>query len=150
MNEREYRALRRTLDAEYHKNVEALDRVWRLAHLDGAPLPTDQSVPQPPAEALPSGEENHEARRAGSGDVIAAVREAIEEIEGRFTWVEVSAGLEALNTETAFKRPTINQVLRRLVHERELAVIEKGRGKRASVYQKSAELPGPTRTRSDV
>jgi len=116
MNEREYRKLSAQIEQRYREDIAALDRIWQLAK--------------------PSANGTSRAVKGTRGVVQDGVRAAIGEINGKFTLRDVEHWIRANKPDlhdTA--RTTISGTLKRLVGK-EIEVLEAGKGKRATVYQK--------------
>jgi len=157
MDESEYLGMRRRLQndheaavAEYHKNIDALERVWWLSHPGGEEPPQlaprrqttrpPKTPPLSPAEdqdqTSSSPQPDNDLPRAEPGEITMAVRQAVDATTDDFTWRDIQERLNVESPDDEFSRPTINQVLRRLTHEGQIEVVKPGSGRRSTVYRK--------------
>jgi hypothetical protein len=138
MNDAEYLHLRRQIESEYSQNLDALNRVWRLAN--------GSSEPPTPSLAM-TGELRS---RSGRGEIMTAIRENLNALSGNFTWKAIRDRLSEARPELPANRTTISQVLRKLTDLGEINEVESGRGKRPAIYctiqppeGQTDELPPP-------
>lgn len=119
MNEREYNKLKRAIEAEYHRKLEALEMVWRMS---GGAFPTDSK---------PAG------LTLGRGSTLNAVRSVLEDLQGEFTLRDVAQEITAKDPAfvATMKRSSISSTLKRLAEKGEIELVAAGSGKRASRYR---------------
>jgi hypothetical protein len=148
MTRDEYDSLCRQVAEEHRKNVEALDRVFRLSQ--GLVTKPGRSIPD---SIKPDGEQSSERKKEdadesrgtdsngetatlGKGELLAAVRKAIGrqvEIANAFTILDVIERLQEQGT--AGKKASVGSVFSRLEQKGIIEVLKRGAGRRATVYQ---------------
>ena len=121
MHEREYKKLKREIQAEYDEKIKALEMVWRMS--GGA----SQSASKNSGTAI------------GKGSLLQAVRYALPKISGEFTLREVIKQIQADNPVFAetLKRASLSSTLKRLANDKEIVLVMEGKGKRASKFRRS-------------
>lgn len=120
MKEKEYRNLKTQIEAEYHRKVEALETIWQMAGGDANKLGSQPD------------------KRFGKGSLLKAVRHALEQVKGEFTLRDVQEKIAFADSTFAatVKSASLSSTLKRLEKDRELEIVERGKGKRASKYRK--------------
>ncbi len=125
MHEREYKRIRRKIEAEYHEKLKALETIWKLSGGGDSNSAGGQGTP------------------SGKGQLLRLVRHALEDIRGDFTLHTVEERIR-LNNPTAassLKKSSLSSILKRLAGTREIELIQRGSGKRASTFRKGASPP---------
>ena len=126
MNLREYQGLKAEAEAEYRRKLEAIEMVWKLSGGPGLIAAKN---------GLKSDENGF-----SKGALQEAARHAYKLISGEFTHRDVFNKIAA--TEPAFaelikdKMPSLSGALKRMADDKELVLVEAGRGKRASKYRR--------------
>jgi hypothetical protein len=126
MNLREYQRLKAEAEAEYRRKLEAIETVWRLS---GGPA----------LIAAKNGSKSDE-NVLTKGALQEAARHAYKLLSGEFTHRDVFNKITA--TDPAFaalikdKMPSLSGALKRMADDKELLLIEAGRGKRPSKYRR--------------
>jgi hypothetical protein len=122
--------------------VEALHRVWELAH-DG-----DPSTPVGGGDlrrSLRVSEEPHPlGGYGGLAPLMGAtvlVREAIMRLPDEFSMPDIFEELQHSNPAAQVKRDTISGVLHKLAKQGEIVLQVPGAGKVAATYRKKSSLP---------
>lgn len=130
MTKRDYLRLRAQIEERYRGDLAALDRVWALA--GGGKEDGELAVGTSPVEEFVEGKP-----RRGSVDKL--VRWAIEELSGEFGVQEVQGYLSSKHPEQGrlIPRASISSALVRMSEQGLIAVVEKGLGRRPSVYIKA-------------
>lgn len=121
MKERDYIRLKEQLRREYDEKLRALETVWTMVNKGSLP-----------------GSHRAAVKVAGQkGFIRATVRRVSESFASNFGIREVREALNA-DPETAGKigDAQISTALARLADREELEVVEKGSGKRASIYRR--------------
>jgi hypothetical protein len=139
LTEAEYQALRRQLEEErrkaeeeFDKNMEALERVYRLAKKASLPEAKKSATPDRNGFGSPQAE-----TAIGKGDLLKAVRVAAKEVPDRFTMPQIVTRLRTKGV--AAKRPSVRAALNRLQKLGEIELIAQGIGRRASEYRRVSE-----------
>lgn len=143
LTEAEYEALkarveenRRAAEEKYKKDLEALDRVYRLQKESGRP--------DEPEKPLSSGDDDtrsagNAAKAAiGRGDLSKAVRNVLAKLPDKYEFniLHVVAWLKA---EGIFaKKASVRPVLARLVEDGLIHLLTQGIGRAPSVYRRKA------------
>jgi hypothetical protein len=129
MDEREYGKLRKSLIDEFRKNLEALDRVWGLSN--GTPPPVCGGDELAIAAST--------SRQRSKGEIAALVLVAIENLPDKFSTRDVEAAIKEA-TDQPPERSSISHTLKRMEKDGRLAIVVAGKGKRSTVYRKSASV----------
>lgn len=87
--------------------------------------------------------ENGRTENVRHGDVARAVDSALPSLPAMFTIAEVLEALASARPDREFDRTSVSGCLRRLVDGGTIYEIEKGRGRKMSVYSLQKE-PGPS------
>lgn len=132
MNQAEYCRLREQVDADYKKNREALDRLWRMSNETPPPSMSGNTAVAP--AALAAGQRQQEPNK-----LPAAVEIAVGSCSSPFTVKDVAAALGEQHPDLVAKNSSISHVLRRLVRNGKLELVEIGKGKRPSMYKTLTE-----------
>ena len=119
MQEREYCRLKRQIQDDYTKKLEALDLVWSLS----------TGGQEPPALSP------KDIQRAANGDGQSTISQALAYMPEEFTTKDVCDWL-ATNASNV-DRTTVSHSLKRM---KGLELIEIGRGKRSSRYRKTGAV----------
>jgi len=120
MKEKEYIRLRREIEADYHKKLDALDLIWKMSNKAAAP--SAQFTLRP-------------GSIVGRGSLLSAVRNILTHVQGDFTAKRIAGMVREGNPELHVKTASVSSVLKRLAGNLEIDVIEVGKGKRASTYR---------------
>ncbi len=118
MQEREYRRLRRRIEAEYQEKIKALDMVYQMSNGTAS-----------------KGLEASRTSNAKKGALLNVVRKVLPDIHGEFTQRTVIEKLREKNPDVAVKRASLSSTLRRLADDKEIELLELGAGKRPSRYK---------------
>lgn len=132
MDQRTYNRLRSLIESRYRRELEALEAVWSLAKTGAPGADADAALPA--------------ALRLPHGKAESLVHWAAQTFTERFTLHDVRAVLANAKPEHArdISNAAISTVLRRMADQQQLEIIEAGKGKRPSVYQRiTAEDIGP-------
>lgn len=121
MTQAEYERLKRRIQEEYHANLEALERVWKMAAKSGA------------------GEGDSPAARHKKGRLKEAVREAVTGLQDGFTATDVIDVLQKLYPDLDTSHASVSSTLRRLTESGDIALIQEGSGQRAGTYRRCAK-----------
>jgi len=113
VNEKQYLRLRRQIEDDYKKKLDALETVWRM-------------VSDPAAEPATS----HPRQ-----NLMPLVRDAVATVDGPFTQTDLQEQLAAKNPSASIRRSSLASALRRLVDEGVLEIVERGVGKKPSIYR---------------
>jgi hypothetical protein len=126
MNYREYQRLKADAEAEYHRKIEAIEMVWKLSGGD-AITPTIK-------------DENTNGNGLIRGSLQQAVRQAYKLEPGEFTHRDLFNRIAVLDPAFASKikdkLASVSGCLKRMVNEKELLLVEAGKGKRPSKYRR--------------
>ncbi len=141
MTKAEHDALIAKIEEQARADIAAVQRVYRLtnAHDVVLELPTQTIVVAngTPTIAKPAEQkvaENTAENGPKRGEVRAMVEEAIANIHGPFTYHVVMEVIGMLHPESKPNRTTVSQTLDKMASRNELAVVQKGAGKRATQY----------------
>lgn len=118
MHEREYNRLRREIEAEYRKKLDALEMVWGMSNASRR-----------------SGNETNRTTHARKGALLNIVRSVLPEMQGEFSQRDVLDKVREKNAELDVKRASLSSTLRRLADDKEIDLLELGAGKRPSRYK---------------
>jgi DNA-binding transcriptional ArsR family regulator len=118
MNEREFLRLRRQLDEDYNRKVQALELVWEMAC---GPEP-------PPAHDTPD--------KVGKVAYSAEILAILSKISSVFTVKDVEEAIKRDRPDIKMDRSTISHTLKRAARDDQLAVVETGKGKRPTKYRR--------------
>ena len=105
---------------EYHKKLEAIDTVWKLAGIKEK-----------------SGKSGASGKRGG---LTQEVRQIIQLMRGNFTLRDVEAALKKANANRAIRMPSLSTILLRLSSDSAIKVITPGVGRQATVYAKTESV----------
>jgi len=134
MNEREYERLKKIIQDDYRKKLEALDIVWRVAV---GSSPPGEKLTTAPNGGSAAGDSDEPAESRGV--IMAAVEDAIYQIEGAFTVKSVAPlVMEILPGTQSPERSSISHALKRLADDGRLEVVQLGRGKRPTTYRRAS------------
>ena len=119
MHEREYLRMKRQIEADYRKKLDALELVWGMAGGSASSSPSTSS---------------DELRR---GDLREAIRSAVRDLTGEFRPEDVLDAIRADDELLAalIKPASLSSALKRLAEKGEIELIEAGSGKRPSRYR---------------
>jgi len=147
MTRAEYEKLKRKINDECQRKLEALETVWDLAGDAGAvrTVPTAATPPPTPSVAEPAGAHRPDAEVAyqqlqlaanGRMEVLSLVRANVLPRADEFTMNHVYEAIisEHPGVGGILKKPSITSALTRLVELGDLKLIEKGSGKRPSKF----------------
>jgi hypothetical protein len=132
MDRAEYQQLKQRAETEYRENVNAIERVWAMSQV--ADPSTNGAADSPPRPRRPY--TRRKKAGAGKGALIKAVRTAIDELEGKFTFRQVHEAILNRNRSLVVKRTTLKATMKRLADAGELVIVTQGIGRRATVYLK--------------
>ena len=126
MHEREYAKLRKQIEAEYRRKLDALDIVYELS---GGP-----------ANGVPS-----TGTAIGKGVLAKAVRAAVDRQPDSFTVRDIENRIIEMRPELrkSINRTSISSALKRLAKDSHIVTRKVGRGKRATVYSGQTDLLVP-------
>lgn len=116
MKEREYKRLRLSIEADYKHKIAALELVYSMSNESG----------------LPSGKSS-----TSKGALADAVGKAVSGMTATFNVRQVEEAIRVINPalSNTVKRASISNTLKRL-EGAELELVERGRGKRATIYRR--------------
>jgi len=125
MNQREYERLKADALSEYKRKLDAIEMVWRMS---GGANQTGASS------------NSFLESSVGKGFLSQAIRNALKLLPGEFNIRDVEKQILAIDQALAsrIKRASLSSALKRLEEEKEIVLVEKGKGKRASRYRKAA------------
>jgi hypothetical protein len=132
MKRTEYERLKEQAAADYAANLQALERVWALAQKDEDVSLQNAAEENPPAER--NGSARH-GKRLGKGDLLRAVKDAINSLPLKFTTLDVFDNV-AKQLRTPIARPSVKSVLIRLEKDGYVETVTRGIGRRPSIYRK--------------
>lgn len=134
MNERDYQRLKRSIEDDYRRKMEALETVWQIVR--GV---SDQSPCMPKAAR---------SVEQPAATVISTVEPLLGSLPDVFTIKDVEIRLSEGATRP--ERSSISHALKRMQADGKLAVVETGRGKRPTKYCISSRMPGGKSGRFDL
>jgi hypothetical protein len=115
MNDKECWRLRGKIEASYRKDIEALNRVWRIV-----------------------GKINRASARAGA--LLRVVRPIVEGMDKPFTIRDVEEQIRQQSpTLNPIRLPSITTILTRLVARGVLELVVRGSGRRPSLFRRICE-----------
>lgn len=119
MKEPEYLRLKRRIEADYQRRLDALTMVWEMARDSDA--------------------EHRSRGTPRAGGVRQAVDAAVAAIPGEISVqvVERWIGQQHPDLRDGLKRPSLSQALKRLTNSGVLEVVNRGAGKRPTIYRKA-------------
>jgi hypothetical protein len=122
MHRKEYDRLRAKIEADYQRDLDALERIWAIAGVASPQSKSDSTQPK--------------------GEVMRVIREAVLSISGDVTVQVVEQHIAAAFPDLAsrLKRPSVSSALQRLAADEELEIKELGRGKRPTVYVRRRKI----------
>jgi hypothetical protein len=118
MNEREYERLKKQIVDDCAEKLRALEIVWEMARVDARPA------------AIRSGPKK--------GEVMEAVRSAVNVLTGDFTQKDVTSAVLSIKPDTPLNRASVVSALRRLADDDVITTVEAGKGKRPSVFRRTS------------
>ncbi len=158
MTEERYKEMRKKLDdqfsaaeAEYRKNIEALERVMALERLmppETPPEPPTTSAiwaepslpednePDDPLAGIGLNNEDVEQGQARRGAVLSAVRSVLERLPAQFTWREVSAEIRRHDPQAVFQDHSVRQAMTKCADAGLLELVRQGTGRAPSIYRR--------------
>lgn len=140
MREKDYVRLKAKIDADYRKNLEALERIWSMAR--GTPpaghatpgsatySDTTEKVP-PPATMEPAALSENKAAQG----LAKCVRDFVSTTSDSFTIVDVEKAV--INHIPGVRRVSISTALKRFERRGGVVIVEKGSGRRPSRYRRA-------------
>jgi len=124
MTLQELEALKKQREEEHHKDVEALERVYRMMSKSAHDDDKNGAAKKVAAKT----------RKTGKGDLRDAIVEIVNGIPAEFSTQTV---IELLSDKIPdLKKPSVNVVLNKLVKRGILMLTVKGIGRRPSMYRK--------------
>lgn len=158
MTRDEYDLLKKRIAEQYRQDLEALERIWKLAKgLDcGKPeshraeTPTTTAIAVASAVVLPPPDQPQEPQESQPQaaavesqrfDVLRLVRDVLPLIEGSFSVHDVCRLIFHKQPEYAstLNRSSVTSALNRLVDVKEISLVLAGAGKRASVFSRQPQ-----------
>jgi hypothetical protein len=141
MNRSEYERLKKQAEMDYRKNLEAIERVFRMTNPFGQESlseQTDDDKVEDKPKAKPEDKEEVETRSdtgwAGKGSVIRGVNEALKQVPTEFKLADILKIME--ENGCVAKGPSIRIVLAKMVENDILKIARQGIGRSATIYQK--------------
>ena len=131
MNEKEYRRLKKGIQDDHRKKLEALDLVWQLSN--NCPPPKPLKAPIPPTEG--------EAVSDGKSKAARIVEEAVDAAGEQFSTKEIARWIVDKLGPGTVQRSTISHSLRRM---KAIDLVKKGMGKSPSIWRKVVAETTPT------
>jgi hypothetical protein len=137
MTEEEYRRLKEQADNEHRLNLDALERVRRMALTASVETPTatvllpgtGAGVGKPSAPSRP-----RQKKSRDKGELLASVRDIVAASDHPFTINHVLA--ELTKNDELVSRGSLQTVLARLREGGEIQVFRAGAGRIAAIYRK--------------
>jgi hypothetical protein len=117
------------ISQEHDQDVQALQRVWRLANGTEPPIAKQG---ESPAISFVNASDTTSSSAPGKG-TKEAVQEAVDRFQNSFTFHEVISEIESKRHFTPRAR-TVMQILRQMTDNKELGVVRQGAGKRPTKY----------------
>ena len=118
MNERMYLRLKKQIEDEARRKLEALNTIWEMART------TAKRSDRLPGNGM-----------MAKGALIKAVRQALPAVRGNFTVKNIKEHLESDHPELVpLKRASLSSVLKRLEEAGEVQLVHRGKGKAATLY----------------
>jgi hypothetical protein len=152
MDRAEYTRLREKIEHRYRRDLDALDRVWEMSQDGepaGPPAPTVVANSSLPLRHVgPTTHQSNGATPAPTSpdktrmDVISLVRKAIPYMTAaKFDCSDIFDAIisDHPDLEEKLNKSSITSALNRLVDSQEIYLLERGAGKRATVFQKTVE-----------
>jgi len=156
MNKKEYQSLRQGLErtrdaavasaeAEFKQSLEALDHLWEVAGAGGSSGRTAKkagsrrSSGKKTTRRKSGSKKTGRGRRRGGKTLIDSMREAVHAQSGQFTIADIKQSLADSN-QSLIKNtnPAVfSTTIRRLESMGEITCVERGKGRRASIYKKA-------------
>lgn len=121
MDYAQYKKFKEEIEADYKKKKEALELLWSMYQKSNG------------AVAFEEGNS-----RGSEGSISDAIRKVLSGITGNFSVGDIQQGLIDYGVK-GVERLSITNTLHRLYRRKEIAVVEKGQGRRASVYRVEKE-----------
>ncbi len=118
MNDREYGRLKKQIEQEYHANLDALERIWRMSKKQSGSTPSNGK----------------------RGSLLVAARQAAAEKHGTFNLRDIEESIKRHNPDLTVRRASLSSTLLRLVEDGDLEVVEKGIGRKASTYRNKPKV----------
>jgi hypothetical protein len=141
MTRDEYERLKRQAEEDYRKNVEALDRVFRMSQLLGEVEDEETSDNEQPrlrsASLLgipESPSTSPERSLIAKGDVTRAVNETVRRMRDRFTILDIVQDLG--RHQIRIQKGSIRPVLRKLEQDGVIKIVTQGIGRAPTIYEK--------------
>ena len=127
MNQREYEKLKRQFKEEYDQKLAALELIYRASN-------KPDNTFQKPKKSTSSLNGERAPRTPG---IKETVRNILPEINKDFTLHDVEDKLAESDSEIAakIKKASLSSVLKRLEAEGDIVIVERGTGKRPSIYR---------------
>jgi hypothetical protein len=117
VNEREYRRLRQQIEDDYRRKIDALEVVWKLS----ANTSNGNSAEVP----------------VKRGTIDNLVRNVLGSMTGQFSPRDVMEEMQKIpDFPGGINRSSVSSALKRLADDGVLSVVQIGKGKRASRYQR--------------
>ena len=117
MNDREYARLKKQIEEEYRANLDALERIWKMSKKQGLSAMANSK----------------------RGSLLIAARQAIAEKHGTFNLRDIEESIKRHNPDLPVRRASLSSTLLRLLEDGDLEVVEKGIGRKASIYRYKAK-----------
>lgn len=116
MKEREFKRLRSAIEDEFQRKMDALNLVYKMSNEDS---PKQEKDP------------------ASKGALAEAVGKAVSQMSSNFNVRQIENAIKVFNPVLAanIKRSSISNTLKRM-EGTELDVVERGKGKRATIYRR--------------
>lgn len=140
MKEKDYLRLKAKIEADYRKNLEALERIWSMVR--GVP-PAGHTTPEPSTYSTTAETESHPATmepspaietRAAQG-LAKCVRDFVSTKSDAFTIIDVEK--DVISHIPGVRRVSISTALKRLERRGGIIIVEKGSGRRPSRYRRA-------------
>jgi hypothetical protein len=117
MNDREYDRLKKQIEEEYRTNLDALERIWKMSKKQSGTSPSNGK----------------------RGSLLIAARQAATEKHGTFNLRDIEESIKRHHPDLTVRRPSLSSTLLRLVEDGDLEVVEKGIGRKGSIYRTKAK-----------
>lgn len=120
MHDREYDRLKKQIEDEYHANLDALERIWKMSKKQGT---------------------SSSSSNGKRGSLLVAARQAVTDKSGTFNIRDIEDLIKKHNPDLMLRRASLSSTLLRLVEDGDLEVVEKGIGRKGSIYRQKLKAP---------
>jgi len=111
--------MKQQIEAEHRKRMDALELLWKdfgeKSNLQG----------------------KMDFVKSPKGELTSGVQEIVKMLDSDFSVENVAEKLKISKPNLSIKRPSISTVLKRLVDEGQIQIVEVGKGRRATIYKRT-------------